>query len=182
MPEPLQLSRAFTGAYSGDGQRLAYEEFSTTMFPPWQETSFWRHYRGGRTHPISVINLADNSISKLPWTNSNDSSPMWIGNTIYFVSDRNFTANLFSYDTGSKQVKQVSNHNDFDVMTASAGSDAVVYEQAGYIHLVDAKTGKSQQLNIEVTGDFPWAQTQFKKVGDMIRSSASFPERCSGSV
>jgi len=175
MPEPLQLSRAFTGAYSGDGQRLAYEEFSTTMFPPWQETSFWRHYRGGRTHPISVINLADNSISKLPWTNSNDSSPMWIGNTIYFVSDRNFTANLFSYDTGSKQVKQVSNHNDFDVMTASAGSDAVVYEQAGYIHLVDAKTGKSQQLNIEVTGDFPWAQTQFKKVGDMIRSSALSP-------
>ena len=175
MPEPLQLSRAFTGAYSGDGQRLAYEEFSTTMFPPWQETSFWRHYRGGRTHPISMINLADNSISKLPWTNSNDSSPMWIGNTIYFVSDRNFTANLFSYDTGSKQVKQVSNHNDFDVMTASAGSDAVVYEQAGYIHLVDAKTGKSQQLNIEVTGDFPWAQTQFKKVGDMIRSSALSP-------
>ncbi len=175
MPEPLQLSRAFTGSYSGDGQRLAYEEFSTTMFPPWQETSFWRHYRGGRVHPISVINLPDNSITKLPWTNSNDSSPMWVGNTIYFMSDRNFTANLFSYDTGSKQVKQVTNHDDFDVMSASGGSDAVVYEQAGYIHLIDAKTGKSQQLNIEVTGDFPWAQTQFKKVGDMIRSSALSP-------
>lgn len=175
MPEPLQLSRAFSGAYSGDGQKLAYEEFSTTMFPPWQETSFWRHYRGGRTHPISVINLADNAISKLPWTNSNDSSPMWVGNTIYFISDRNFTANLFSYDTNSKQVKQITNHDDFDVMTASAGTDAIVYEQAGYINIVDAKTGKSQRINIEATGDFPWAQTQFKKVGDMIRSAALSP-------
>ncbi len=175
MPEPLQLSRAFTGSYSGDGQRLAYEEFSSTMFPPWQETSFWRHYRGGRTHPISIVNLTDNSITKLPWTTSNDSSPMWVGNSIYFVSDRNFTANLFSYDFGSKQVKQLTDHSDFDVMNASAGADAVVYEQAGYVHLFDTKTGNSKQLNIEVTGDLPWAQPQFKKVSSMIRSAAISP-------
>lgn len=175
MPEPLQLSRAFTGSYSSDGQKLAYEEFSTTMFPPWQETSYWRHYRGGRVHPISVLNLADNSITKLPWTDSNDSSPMWVGNTIYFISDRNFTANLFSYDVGSKQVKQLTNHDDFDIMTASGGTDALVYEQAGYIHLVDTKSGRSKQLNIEVTGDFPWAQTQFKKVSSMIRNPALSP-------
>ncbi|MEP7075387.1 MAG: PDZ domain-containing protein [Acidobacteriota bacterium] len=175
MPEPLQLARAFTGSYSSDGQRLAYEEFSTTMFPPWQDASFWRHYRGGRTHPISVINLTDNSITKLPWIDSNDNSPMWVGNTIYFISDRNFTANLFSYDLVSKQVKQLTVHDDFDIMSASGGPDAVVYEQAGYIHLVDAKTGRSKQLNIEVTGDFPWAQPQFKKVSSMIRSAALSP-------
>ena len=51
-----------------------------------------------------MISLADNSVEKLPWTNSNDSYPMWVGNTIYFISDRDFTANLFSYDLGSKQV------------------------------------------------------------------------------
>jgi tricorn protease len=175
MPQPLQLSRAFTGAYSSDGKRLAFEEFSTTMFPPWQESSFWRHYRGGRTHPISMVDLTNNSFVKLPWTNSNDSSPMWVGNTIYFVSDRNFTSNLFSYDLGSKQVKQITDHNDFDVMNASAGSDAVVYEQAGYIHLLDTRSGTSKQLNIEVTGDLPWAQPQFKKVSSMIRSAAISP-------
>ncbi|MGH7782835.1 MAG: S41 family peptidase, partial [Candidatus Binatia bacterium] len=175
MPEPLPLSRALSGSYSADGRQLAFEEFSTTMFPQWIGTSYWRHYRGGRTHPISVINLTDNSITKLPWANSNDSSPMWVGNTIYFISDRNFTSNLFSYDLSSKQVKQVTNHDDFDIMSASAGPDAVVYEQAGYIHLVDTKTGKSSQLNIEVKGDFPWAQPQFKKVGDMIRSASLSP-------
>lgn len=175
MPEPLPLARAFTGSYSQDGNRLAYEEVSTTMFPGWREGSYWRHYRGGRTHPISIINLSDNSEERLPWSNSNDSSPMWVGDTIYFVSDRNHTANLFSFKLGSKQVTQLTTHDDFDIMSASAGSDAVVYEQAGYIHFVDTKSGKSKQLNIDVTGDLPWARPQFKKVGDSIRSAVLSP-------
>ena len=45
---------------------------------------------------------------------------------------------------GTKQLKQLTHHDDFDIMTASAGSDAIVYEQAGYIHLFDTKTGQSQ--------------------------------------
>jgi len=130
----------------------------------------WRHYRGGRTHPISVMNLADHSVEKLPWTNSNDTEPMWIGNTIYFISDRSHTANLFAYRTDTKQLTQLTQHDDFDIMTASAGADAIVYEQAGYIHLVDAKSGKSTRLNIEATGDLPWTRPQFKKVASMIRN------------
>ena len=175
LPEMLPLPRAFFGAYSPDGSRVAYEEFSTAFIPEWHEASMWRHYRGGRTHPISVINLADHSVQKLPWTNSNDSFPMWIGNTIYFISDRSHTANLFAYRTDTKQLSQLSQHDDFDVMTASAGPDAVVYEQAGYIYLVDAKSGKPQKLNIEVTGDLPWARPQFKKVATMIRNATLSP-------
>ena len=175
MEEMLPLPRAFSGAYSPDGARLAYEEFPTVFVPEWIETSMWRHYRGGRTHPISIVNLADYSVQKLPWTNSNDSFPMWVGNTIYFLSDRNHTVNLFSYRTDTKQLTQVTHHEDFDVMTASAGADAVVYEQAGYIYLVDAKSGKSQKLDIEVTGDLPWARPQFKKVASMIRNATLSP-------
>ena len=83
---------------------------------------------------------------------------MWIGNTIYFLSDRNHTVNLFAYRTDTKQVTQLTRHDDFDVMNASAGSDAIVYEQAGYVHLLDTKTGQTRRLNIEVTGDLPWAR------------------------
>src|SRR5918999_5872405 len=132
----------------------------------------WRHYRGGRTHPISVMNLGDHSVEKLPWNNSNDSEPMWIGNTIYFLSDRNHTVNLFSYRTDTKQLTQLTQHDDFDIMTASGNAEAIVYEQAGYIHLVDANSGKSTRLNIEVTGDLPWARPTFKKVAAMIRNSS----------
>lgn len=99
MPQPLPMPRAYTGVYSPDGRRLAYEEFSVAMFPPWaqNQASQWRHYRGGRTHPIRVMNVADYSVEQLPWDNSNDTTPMWIGNTVYFLSDRNHTVNLFSY-------------------------------------------------------------------------------------
>jgi tricorn protease len=175
LPERLPPPRAFTGSHSPDGRRLAYEEVSTHMFPGWEEASMWRHYRGGRTHPISVMNLADHTVEKLPWNNSNDSFPMWVGDTIYFVSDRNHTANLFSYKTGTRQVSQLTRHEDFDIMSASAGAEAVVYEQAGYIHLVDTKTGQSRRLNIEVTGDLPWARAQFKKAAGMIRNYVLSP-------
>jgi len=175
LPEMLPLPRAFSGAYSPDGSRLAYEEFSTVFVPEWYETSMWRHYRGGRTHPVSVISLADHSVQKLPWTNSNDASPAWVGNTIYFLSDRNHTINLFAYRVDTKQLAQITHHEDFDVMTLSASNDAVVYEQAGYIYLVDAKSGKANRLNIEVTGDLPWARPQFKKVASMIRNATLSP-------
>ena len=170
LPEQVPMPRAFSAAYSPDGRRIAYEEFQTAFIPDWYEASMWRHYRGGRTHPISVMNLADHSVEKLPWTNSNDTEPMWIGNTIYFISDRSHTSNLFAYRTDTKQLTQLTQHDDFDIMTASAGADAIVYEQAGYIHLVDAKSGKSTRLNIQATGDLPWARPQFKKVASMIRN------------
>ncbi|HYK20898.1 MAG TPA: hypothetical protein VEV42_09195, partial [Pyrinomonadaceae bacterium] len=175
LPEPLPMPRAFSAAYSADGRRIAYEEFPTAFIPDWYEASFWRHYRGGRTHPIEIMNLADYSVEKLPWTNSNDTLPMWVGNTIYFLSDRNHTVNLFSYRLDTKQVAQLTRHDDFDIMTASAGPDAVVYEQAGYIYLVDTSSGKANKLNINVTGDLPWARPQFKKVVSMIRNSGLSP-------
>jgi tricorn protease len=175
LPERLAMPRAFSGTYSPDGRRFAYEEFSTAFIPEWFEASQWRHYRGGRTHPISVINLADYSVEKLPWNNSNDTLPMWIGNTIYFLSDRNHTVNLFSYKTDTKQLTQLTQHDDFDIMTASAGPDAIVYEQAGYIHIVDPKTNQSRRLNIEATGDLPWTRPQFKKVVSLIRNSTLSP-------
>ena len=172
LPEALPLPRAFSGVYSPDGKRLAYEELSTAFMPIWYETSMWRHYRGGRTHPIRVINLADYSVEKLPWKDSNDSDPMWIGNTIYFLSDRNFTVNLFSYNLSTKQLAQLTHHDDFDIMNASAGPDAIVYEQGGYIYLFDVKTGQGHKLTIEAKGDLPWARPEFKKVASSIRASS----------
>src|SRR5215211_6660930 len=128
LPDMLPMPRAFFGAYSPDGTRMAYEEFSTVFVPDWVETSMWRHYRGGRTHPISIMNLSDYSVQKLPWSNSNDTFPMWLGNTIYFLSDRDHTVNLFAYRFDTKQLTQLTHHDDFDVMTASANAGAIVYE------------------------------------------------------
>ncbi|HEU4386600.1 MAG TPA: PDZ domain-containing protein, partial [Blastocatellia bacterium] len=175
LPEPLPMPRAFTGAYSPDGRRVAYEEISTAFIPEWYETSQWRHYRGGRTHPIQIMTLSNYSVEKIPWSNSNDSDPMWVGKTLYFLSDRNHTVNLFAYRPDSKQPIQLTHHEDFDIMNASSGPDAIVYEQAGYIHLLDTGTGQTGRLVIEVTGDVPWARQQYKKVAGMIRSASLSP-------
>ena len=174
MPETLPMPRAYTGTFSPDGRRLAYEEFSVAMFPGWSENqaSQWRHYRGGRTHPIRVMNLTDYTVESLPWTNSNDTDPMWVGNTVYFLSDRGHTVNLFAYRTDTKALTQLTRYDDFDIKSASAGPDAVVYEQAGYIYLTETKSGQPRRLAIDVSGDFPWARPQFKKVAGMIRSAS----------
>jgi tricorn protease len=177
MAEALPMPRAYTGTFSSDGRRLAYEEFSVAMFPAWSENqaSQWRHYRGGRTHPIRVMNLSDYSVESLPWTNSNDTDPMWIGNTVYFLSDRDHTVNLFAYRADTKALNQLTRYDDFDIKSASAGPDALVYEQAGYIYMVESKSGQPRRLAIDVSGDFPWARRQFKKVAGMIRSAALSP-------
>jgi tricorn protease len=173
--EPLPMPRAFGGQFSPDGKRIAYEEIPAAFVPDWYETSFWRHYRGGRTHPVRIMDLANYAVEKLPWKDSNDSDPMWIGNTVYFLSDRNFTRNLFSYDLGTKQLKQLTHHDDVDIMNATAGSDAIVYEQAGYVHFFDVKTGQSKRLSIDVVGDFPWARAQIRRVSTMIRDASLSP-------
>jgi tricorn protease len=173
--EALPMPRAFRGTYAPDGRRIAYEEISTVFIPGWYEISGWRHYRGGRTHPISVMTLGDHSVEKLPWNNSNDTDPVWVGNTIYFLSDRNFTTNVFSYRTDTKALKQMTTHDDFDVENVSATDDALVYEQAGDLHLVDLATGADHKLNIDVVGDFAWARPQFKKVAPMIQEAALSP-------
>jgi tricorn protease len=173
--EPLPMPRAFSGSYSPDGHRFAYDELPLAFTPDWYETSFWRHYRGGRTAPIRLFDLASYSVEKLPWKDSNDHDPMWIGNTVYFLSDRNATINLFSYSVDGKQLKQLTHHDDGDIMNASASGDAIVYEQNGYLHVFDIRTGQSRQLAIDVVGDFPWARPQFKRVGGMIADAVLSP-------
>lgn len=174
----LPMPRANTGSLSSDGSRIAYEEIATEFETKEAhlQSAQWRHYRGGRTHPIRVMNLADHSQIALPWSDSNDRDPMWIGDVIYFVSDRNYTANLFAYHSNGGKLEQITQHDDFDIMSASAGADAVVYEQGGFIHLLDASSGKSRRLRIEVEGDFPWAQPQSKPAGDLLRNVALSPD------
>jgi tricorn protease len=176
LPEPLPMPRAFSGTLSPEGGRVAYEEFPTAFVTTDQnETSQWRHYRGGRTHPIRVMDLADNTVEALPWTNSNDSYPMWVGDHVYFLSDRDFTTNVFAYSPASGEVEQLTEHDDFDVKSAAAGPDALVYEQAGYVHLLDLASRASRRVPIEVDADLPWARPRFANVAGLVRAMTLSP-------
>ena len=147
-PTVLPLPSATTGTYSADGNTLAY-------VPVAQWQSAWKHYRGGQTTPVWLVDMKTLDLVKIPRENSNDSSPVWEGNTVYFLSDRNGPVSLFSYDTNTKQVQQVVDNHGYDLKTVSAGPGALVYEQFGSLHLYDLATHQEHAVPITIQGDLP---------------------------
>jgi len=161
LPEELPLPIAEEGSYSADGSHLAY----VPLFQ-WQEA--WKRYRGGQTKKIWIADLADSSVVKIPRENSNDFNPMWIGDKIYFLSDREGAVTLFSYDTKSKKVVRAVENQGLDLKSASAGPGAIVYEQFGSLHLYDLKSGKANVVDVKLTGDLPEVRPHYVNVAKRL--------------
>jgi len=148
VPDPLPLPSAFQGSFSPDGQSLAYQPFTK-----WQPA--WKRYVGGQTTPIWIVNLKTLELVKVPRDNSNDSNPVWVGNAVYFLSDRNGPVSLFRYDIGTQQVIPAAPNTSFDLKSVQSGPDALVYEQFGSIHLLDITTGADKAVPIQIHGELP---------------------------
>jgi tricorn protease len=148
LPVEFPLPSVDSGSLSPDGKQIAY-----TPFNQWQRA--WKRYRGGQTEPVWIVDLATLDLTKVPRDNSNDSNPLWIGDMVYFLSDRNGPVTLFSYDTKSKQVEQVVENKSFDLKSASAGPGGIVYEQFGSIHLYDTAARAQHPVDITLHGDLP---------------------------
>jgi tricorn protease len=169
MENELPLPQGFEASYSPDGSRLAYVPLSRAF-------TVWKHYRGGRTTPIWLTNLADSSVEqRIPRENSNDYNPMWVGNKVYFLSDRNGPVTLFSYDTATKKVTQAVKNTGLDIKSASRGPGAIVYEQFGSLHLFDLNSGRERQLDIRVAGDLPAVRPRYERVASRIRALGLSP-------
>jgi tricorn protease len=166
----VPLARASEASFSADGTRVAY-------VPNIQWQQAWKRYRGGQTRPIWIANLADSGTQAvIPRENSNDFNPMWVGDTIYFLSDRNGPVALFAYDVKSQQVKQIIKNDGLDFKSASATSDSIVYEQFGSLHLVDLKSGADRALDIHIVGDIAEVRPHFQKIEPRrIRSAGISP-------
>ncbi|HXD29931.1 MAG TPA: PDZ domain-containing protein [Pyrinomonadaceae bacterium] len=167
-PEVLPMWRGEEGSYSPDGTRLAY-------VPNLKWQTSWKRYRGGQTTPVYIIQLSDLKLEKVPRDNSNDSDPVWFGDQVYFLSDRNGPVTLFSYDPRSKAVKQVVQNTGLDLKSVTAGPDVLAYEQFGGIYLWDPKTSRSSRVNIEISGDLPATRPHYEKVGDRITTAQISP-------
>ena len=174
LPKVLPLPMAFEGSHSPDSSHLAYVPF-TNFREQWNFYRGLKHYRGGTASPVWIANLSDSSVEKVPRRDSNDSTPMWVGDKVYFLSDRDGPVNLYVYDTKSKQVSAAVASNGADIKAASAGPDAIVYEQFGSIHLFDPATGQERRVPIQVTGDFPAVRPHYLKVADKVESANLSP-------
>ncbi|MFN2453720.1 MAG: PDZ domain-containing protein [Pyrinomonadaceae bacterium] len=161
----IPLPMAEEGSYSPDGSRLAY-------VPLGRAFTIWKRYRGGRTTPIWIANLQDSSVERIPRDNSNDFNPMWIGERIYFLSDRAGAVTLFAFDTRTKKVSQVLRNDGFDLKSASASGNGIVYEQFGTLYFFDTRSSKTRRIDVQVAGDLPALRTRFVKLESRMIQTA----------
>ena len=166
--EPLPLPRAYQGKISPDGKRIAYR-----MNNSWDEER--RNYRGGQNRPIWIVDLKTFDLITPPWTDSKDMDPAWIGDTVYFISDRDGVANIWAFDTRTKRLTQATKFTDFDVKTLDTGAGVVVFEQAGYIHELDARTGREHTVPVSAAGDFPWMMPRWDDVTSRLTNLSLSP-------
>ena len=166
--EKLPFPSGYEASMSPDSQSIAYEPIGKAF-------TMWKKYRGGQTTRIWLARMSDSAVTKVPRTNSNDFNPMWAGERVYFLSDRNGPVTLFSYDTKSQAVREAIPNTGLDLKSASLGPDAIVYEQFGGISLYDLKSGKTKAVQIRVQGDFPELRPKFVNVARTLGSPAVSP-------
>jgi tricorn protease len=146
----VPVPRGWRGSFSPAGDRIAYTPLTNVS-----EVIGWRNYRGGATGRIWLVKLSDSSTEVIPHGNFNDRDPMWIGDKVYFVSDRDGTENLFSYDTVRKTISQLTRFEKYGVKSASTDGESIVFNQGGAIHLFDLKTNQVTSIDVSVSGEFP---------------------------
>ncbi len=168
--EPLPLPRGYQGKISPNGAQIAYR-----MNNSWDEER--RNYRGGQNRPIWIVDLKTYDLVSPPWTDSKDMDPVWVGDrsTSSPIATACRTSGPSIPET--KKLAQITKFTDFDVKTLDAGAGAVVFEQAGRVHTLDAKSGKSQAVDITVRGDFPWMMPRWEDVTSRISNISPVADR-----
>ena len=157
LPKPIDVPQAYHGELSQDGKWLAYQEIGS-----WDPE--WRNYRGGQAQPISIVSTKSWERTTTPWQGERQLAPVWLDGVVYYLSERDYASNVWSYDPKTKTEKQLTRHADFDCKSIGAGDGVIIYEQAGYLHELNPKTGDSKQLKIHVARDLNWARPRWEDV------------------
>ncbi|SMC57104.1 S41 family peptidase [Cellulophaga tyrosinoxydans] len=166
----LAIPNAFWASYAKDGQHIAY----TTIYDAFNQ---WKHYRGGSQARIWIYNTTDHKISEIPKpaNGSNDTQPQFMGDDVYFRSDRDGEFNLYSYNVNSKNIKKLTNYSDFPVANIKAFKNEIIYENEGVLHIYDAVTGNDKKLTLNITTDILDLRERFVSGEEYVRSANISP-------
>ena len=165
---PLEIPEGGGGMFSPDGRQVVYTPID-------REFRTWKRYRGGRAQNVWTYDLEKSTSVQLTDHRATDHQPLWVGEDIFFVSDRDYTLNLYRYRPGGESGR-VTDHEEFDVLWPSAGPDAIVYENAGYLYRFDPASNESTRLAIEVRGDRTGLLPRFVDAGRFIESADISPD------
>ncbi len=165
MSEALPLPEGGFCCYSPDGKKLAYNRV-------FREFRSWKYYRGGMADDIWIYDSQAKKVTNITNNVAQDIFPMWIGEEIFFASDRDMTMNLFVYNTKTGITEKVTNYTDYDVKFPSTDGTIIVYEQGGYLYKLDPKTRKSEKISITLNSDNVDARSEQKHVSDDLTAAS----------
>lgn len=166
---PLAIPESGGAAYSPDGGSLVFTPID-------RDFRSWKRYRGGRAQDVWTYDLAANSSRQLTTESSTDHQPMWIGDEVFFVSDRALgTLNLYRMPATGGAASAATAYSDFDVLWPASGPGGIVFEKGGAIWHFDPANGASRELSIRIAADLPETQPRFVDAGKFIDSFALSP-------
>jgi tricorn protease len=158
------------------GERASFGSHNQLIVEPisrWD--SEWRAYRGGQNTALILTNLDDLSEFHLPNERTTDVFPVFLGDKIYFLSDRDWVSNIWMFDPSTNRLDQITQFEGADIKWLSGHGSMLVYEREGYIYSFDPANRTSQQIVIHVVGDFPWTETRLENVTSMARNVSLSP-------
>ncbi|MCP5119219.1 MAG: peptidase S41, partial [bacterium] len=147
LPKPLPMPISGAGDLASDGRRVAYS-------PLFRDFRTWKRYQGGWAQDLYIYFLDTGETQRVTDHIRTDRDPMWVGDTLYFASDRSGTLNLYRFESDTNRARQITRSDRWDIRWPSSdGVSRIVYEQNGELHILAAKNGKSRKLDILVPDD-----------------------------
>jgi tricorn protease len=160
---PLAITNGGFAVLSPDAGKICFT-------PVDREFRTWKRYKGGRATDLWIYDLKNNTSEQITSFEGSDQWPTWFENNIYFTSDRDLRLNVYRYDLSTKHTTQLTFHKDFDVMWPSGENGKIVYENGGYLYVLDLATEKTEKINVNISFDNPQLLSYYKNVKDDVHS------------
>lgn len=168
--EPLPMPVSGAAAYSPGGNKLVYS-------PQARDFRTEKRYGGGQANQLYIFDMETFESKLITDSPRANRDPMWIGNAIYFDSDRDGKFNLYSYDAGSGKTAQVTFFKDWDVRWPSTDRERrIIYERDGQLEIFDVRTRKTTPISITVPDDGLARRPSHISVASQIESSNLSPK------
>ena len=162
LPTALPMPNSGAGDFSPDGSKMVYS-------PLFRDFRHWKRYEGGWAQDLWTFDLASNEVEPVSHSVRTERDPMWIGDTIYFASDRDDRLNLYAFDPSSGEVEQVTHSDPWDVRWPSTDNQSrIVYELNGQLHILDVTTGNDTPIVVTVPDDGLWKRSKRISVADDV--------------